>query len=59
MSKARVVKSPQARRDLVDVFVQIGRDSTRAANRFLIAADKTFALLARKPGIGSLYETEN
>ncbi len=49
----------QARSDVVRLAVYIGRDSERAANRFLEATDKTFTMLARQPLLGAEYVTKN
>jgi toxin ParE1/3/4 len=47
-----VLKRPEARLDLVELYAYIGHDSSRAVDRFLDAADKTFAKLAQSPRIG-------
>jgi len=49
----------QARRDIVELAVYIGRDSIAAANRFLDATDATFDMLARQPFLGGEYPTRN
>jgi toxin ParE1/3/4 len=49
----------QARSDIVELAVYIGRDSVRAANRFLDATDETFAMLAQQPFLGAEYPTSN
>jgi toxin ParE1/3/4 len=53
---ARIVKSRQARRDLLEHFVFLGRQSATTARRFLTAAEQTLLRLANHPGLGSLYE---
>ena len=56
---ARVVKASTAERDLLELFVFLGRGSVRAANRFLAAADQTCARLAAMPGLGSACESDH
>jgi len=51
----QVIKKPQANEDLTDIFEYIGQDSPHAADRFLVAADLTFAKLARVPGLGQRW----
>ena len=54
--KRRILVRPAAANDLDDEAAYIARDSTvETALRFLEAADTTFWLLARRPGIGRLY----
>lgn len=50
---------PQARRDVVELATYIGRDNVDAANRFLLASERTFDLLAASPEIGAVYSTKN
>ena len=52
----QVTKTPQARRDLVEIADFIGRDSLRAAERFLDAAEAAFGLLATMPEMGTLCD---
>ncbi|WP_406694461.1 type II toxin-antitoxin system RelE/ParE family toxin [Singulisphaera sp. Ch08] len=59
MKDAIVLKSPQARLDLIGCYVYIGERNQSAAHRFLKAAEATFATLARTPQIGELYEVDN
>ncbi len=54
-----VTKSPRARRDLVEHFLVIGRDSVSAARRFIQAADKAIENLARMPEIGSPWRSKD
>ncbi len=49
----------QARTDIVELAVHIGRNSVLAANEFLDATDETFALLAMPPFLGAEYRTRN
>jgi toxin ParE1/3/4 len=53
----RVVRTPEAKADLIDVYVFIGQRSLDAANRSLRAADTTFERLAARPGVNPTYET--
>ena len=55
----RVTKSAKARRDLLEHFVYLGRDSVAAARRFLKAADKAMESLARMPEMGGLWDSRN
>ena len=55
----RITKSVRARRDLLEHFVYIGRDSVAAARRFLQAADKAMASLARMPEMGGRWDARN
>jgi toxin ParE1/3/4 len=54
-----VKKRPNARRDLRDHFVYIGRSNEAAARRFLQAADQAMARLAEWPEMGGLWESDN
>jgi toxin ParE1/3/4 len=54
-----VKKRPQAREDLLNHFVYIGRRNPEAAERFLHAAEETFALLATAPEIGKPWESRS
>jgi toxin ParE1/3/4 len=55
----KVEKGGRVRRDLFLIYTQIGRSSPKSADRFLIAAEKTFSQLAGRPGMGEPYESEN
>lgn len=48
----RIIKRPVAKRDLIEQADFIAQDNLEAALRFLAAAEKTFAQLARLPNIG-------
>ena len=50
---------PRARLDVVELSARIGGDSVTAANRFLDAAEATFAFLAESPKISAVYPTRN
>jgi toxin ParE1/3/4 len=55
----RIIRRAEARRDLLEHFVYIGRDKLSASVRFLKAAESTFKRLARSPSLGSSWETSN
>jgi toxin ParE1/3/4 len=55
MSKT-VLKRSAARRDLLEVFLSIGRGSVPSARRFRKSAEATFKLLARMPRMGTLFD---
>jgi len=54
-----VVKRPRAKRDLLDHFEYIGRDSLRSAERFLDAAEAAFEQLADMPGLGHRWFSDD
>jgi toxin ParE1/3/4 len=55
-----VVKRPRAVADLIGCYAYLGEKASDAtADRFLTAVEKTLGLLARSPGIGAPYETNN
>ncbi len=54
-----ITKTPQARRDLIDLADYIARDSLDTAERFLNAAEAAFHLLANSPELGTLCEFRN
>ena len=56
---ARVAKRPQAEDDLLEIFVQIGQNSTRAAQRFLEAFDRAANRLAAMPQMGGTCESDH
>jgi toxin ParE1/3/4 len=57
--KTRVVRRPRAVRDIVEIAVYIGQNSPAAAQRFVDASDRTFALLADQPRLGRIYAPDN
>jgi toxin ParE1/3/4 len=59
MNDPVVSKKPAARIDLAACYAYIGERNHDAAHRFLLAAEATFAALARTPGIGERYSTTN
>ena len=52
---SRIDKRPCVLVDLESIAVEIGRERPRTALRFLDAAEKTFALLARFPQLGAQH----
>jgi toxin ParE1/3/4 len=55
----RASRSPEARRDLVEIADYISGNSVDAAIRFLDAAEGTFTFLAANPLIGQLFVPAN
>lgn len=51
--KRRIVRTIQAKRDLIDHFVLIGEDNLNAAERFLDRVESAINQLADMPKIGS------
>jgi len=49
-----ITKTPQVRRDLIELADFIAQDSLDAAERFLKAAEAAFHLLASMPEMGAL-----
>jgi toxin ParE1/3/4 len=56
---AEVNKRPIVIRDLIDQATYIAEDNLDAAERFLVAAEETFQLLGRMPGMGKLCRFSN
>jgi toxin ParE1/3/4 len=54
MNDRIVLKRPAARTDLAASYAYIGERNPNAARRFRLAAEATFAALARMPGTGAL-----
>lgn len=52
MAKNRIVRSPKARRDLIQIWQFIADDSVAAADRFLDRIEKTLAMLRDNPLAG-------
>ena len=50
--KAKVLWSPQAREDLLDIYLTIGLDDPSAAERFVNLIEAQAALLADHPRLG-------
>ncbi len=59
MNEGLVLRTPHSRRDLIHCYAYLGERNPRTARRFRLAAEKTLTILARRPGIGELYEVEN
>jgi toxin ParE1/3/4 len=55
----RATRSPQARRDLVNIAVEIGLHNEDASERFLRAAADAVLKLVDFPGMGALYEVRD
>jgi toxin ParE1/3/4 len=47
-----ILKRPRAALDLVEIWAYIAEDSVTDADRFAARIDKTFRLLAGRPGVG-------
>ena len=55
-----IVQLPRAEADLIGFYAYLGEQaSVETADRFLAAVERTLALIARSPGIGSPHETSN
>jgi plasmid stabilization system protein ParE len=57
--KRRIIKKPQADRDLLDHFIYIGRDNERAALLFLEEAGAAFERIADMPGAGPAWQSDD
>ena len=55
----RVVRQPQARRDIMRIADYIAEDSLDASDRFLDAAEESMRQLADMPGMGALRDYDN
>lgn len=55
---ARIVRTPQAKRDIVELGDFIGQNSISAADRFIRAVEKSLELLLAMPQIGRPWETD-
>jgi toxin ParE1/3/4 len=53
---ARLIQRADARRDLREIALFLGRDSPRAADRFLAAVERTSQQLLATPELGSRWE---
>lgn len=56
---SRVVRSRKAEREIVEIGIWIGKESPAASRRFVVAAERAFALLADMPELGGVCELEN
>lgn len=55
-----ITKLPRAESDPIGCYAYLGEEaSTQSADRFLLAVEKTLTLIARSPGIGANYRTNN
>ncbi|AGA27526.1 type II toxin-antitoxin system RelE/ParE family toxin [Singulisphaera acidiphila] len=59
MSEPTILKTPLARIDLAACWGYIAERNPEAAHRFRLAAEATFAALARMPNIGAPYQVRN
>jgi toxin ParE1/3/4 len=48
----RIIRSPRARQDLIDIWTWIAADNPRAADRLLDLIDEKLRLLADNPRLG-------
>jgi toxin ParE1/3/4 len=55
----KIVITPKASEDLDDCFAYISEDNPEIALRFFDSTRLTIAQIARMPGIGSIFVTEN
>lgn len=53
LTALRVIQSPRAKRDIVNHYIRIGLGNEAAAERFLMAVDRTVRRIAERPDIGS------
>ena len=55
----KIVITPKASQDLDDCFAYIANDNPKIALRFFDSARLTIAQIARMPGIGGIFITNN
>lgn len=55
----KIVITPKANQDLDDCFAYISQDNPKIALQFFDATRITIAQIARMPGIGSIFFTNN
>jgi toxin ParE1/3/4 len=55
----KIVITPKASQDLDDCFAYISQDNPEIALRFFDSTRITIAQIARMPGIGSIFATNN
>lgn len=53
----RIVKQPQAQRDVVNLGLYLKQRSANAARRFLDRTERAFAQLAEMPEMAGLFQT--
>jgi toxin ParE1/3/4 len=56
---AHVSRTPEVRRDLIEITDFISHDNLDAALRFLDAAEETFHFLQENPQAGAIYRSAN
>jgi toxin ParE1/3/4 len=54
----RVIKKPEAKRDLIERMAYLDQINPGLAGRFLAAVETTFSRLAEMPGLGGLCELD-
>lgn len=54
-----IIRAQQADDDLLGIFVYIGKDNLRAANRFMDAAEAAVQRLAQLPGLGRVWSASS
>ena len=50
-----IIRTPRARRDLINHFAYLWEHNPDAAERFLKAAEETFQKLSKMPELGHLW----
>jgi plasmid stabilization system protein ParE len=55
----RVNRRRQARRDVLDIFLYIGFRSPQAGDRFLLPVERTLNEIARQPGLGTPFLSDD
>src|SRR5437660_870476 len=55
--KARIIRTPLAESDLLEIHDYIDDENPAAADRFLAAAEKCFEMVGRMPGSGRRWES--
>jgi toxin ParE1/3/4 len=53
---ARLLRTPQANEDLLEIWAYVARDSVKAADKLLRRIDEQSQLLAENPLLGELVE---
>lgn len=56
---ARIIRTPQARRDVIELGEYIAFNNISAAERFLEAVDRALELLGAMPELGTPWETDH
>jgi toxin ParE1/3/4 len=56
---SKVNKRPQVIRDLIDLATYIAEDNLDISDEFLAAAEETFLILGKMPGMGKLCDFAN